>query len=79
VDRATSFRQGSAMSGPLPGRGAVLARAGRQAWALLGLAGVVVLLYLLLREISVLVTPLAIALFPAAVLWPAARWQRGGA
>lgn len=57
--------------------GATLARVGRHAWALLGLAGVVVLVYLLLREISVVATPLAIALFPAAVLWPLAQWLRG--
>ena len=54
--------------------GVTLARVGRHAWALLGLAGVVVLLYLLLREISVVATPLAIALFPAAVLWPLGQW-----
>lgn len=57
--------------------GAALARVGRHAWALLGLAGVVVLIYLLLREISVVATPLAVALFPAAVLWPLAHWLRG--
>ena len=49
---------------------------GRRAWALLGLVAVVALVYLALREVSVVSTPLAVALFPAAVLWPAAAWLR---
>ncbi|MGY2067337.1 AI-2E family transporter [Blastococcus sp. SYSU DS0619] len=63
--------------GERPDGDAVLGRAGRRAWALLGLVGVLVLAYLVLRQVSVVATPLAIALFPAAVLWPVARWLRG--
>ncbi|MCZ2857097.1 AI-2E family transporter [Blastococcus sp. VKM Ac-2987] len=59
-----------------PDGDAVLQRAGRRAWALLGLVGVLVLGYLVLREVSVVATPLAVALFPAAVLWPVAAWLR---
>lgn len=55
---------------------AVLLRVGRRAWALLGLAGVVVVGYLLLREVSIVATPLVVALFPAAVLWPVAAWLK---
>ena len=58
-------------------RDAVLLRTGRRAWAVLGVVGVLVLLYLGLREVSVVATPLAIALFPAAVLWPLAAWLKG--
>ena len=51
---------------------ALLLRGGRRAWAVLGVVGVLVLLYLLLREVSILATPLVVAMFPAAVLSPAA-------
>ncbi|MGY1985807.1 AI-2E family transporter [Blastococcus sp. SYSU DS0669] len=53
-----------------------LVRAGRRAWAALGVLVLVALGYLLLREVSVVATPLAIALFPAAVLWPVAAWLK---
>ncbi|MGY1847993.1 MULTISPECIES: AI-2E family transporter [unclassified Blastococcus] len=53
-----------------------LVRAGRRAWAALGVLALAVLAYLLLREVSVVATPLAIALFPAAVLWPVAAWLK---
>lgn len=59
-----------------PDGDAVLQRAGRRAWALLGLVGVLVLGYLVLRAVSVVAIPLAVALFPAAVLWPVAAWLR---
>lgn len=55
---------------------AALLRAGRRAWAVLGLVGIVALVYLLLREVSTIATPLAVALFPAAVLWPPAAWLK---
>lgn len=55
---------------------AVLLRTGRRAWAAVGIAGVLVLLFLLLREVSILVTPLVVAMFPAAVLSPAASWLK---
>ncbi|WP_346623033.1 AI-2E family transporter [Blastococcus montanus] len=57
-------------------RDAVLLRVGRRAWALLGVLVGVYLLYLLLQQISVVAAPLAVALFPAAVLWPVARWLK---
>ena len=56
---------------------AVLLRSGRRAWAVLGVVGVLVLLFLLLREVSILATPLVVAMFPAAVLSPAASWLKG--
>ncbi|TKJ18126.1 AI-2E family transporter [Blastococcus sp. CCUG 61487] len=59
-----------------PHNDAILLRSGRRAWAALGIAGVVVLVYLLLREVSIIATPLAVALFPAAVLWPVAQWVK---
>lgn len=58
------------------GADAGLLRAGRRAWAALGVFGVVVLVYLLLREVSIIATPLVVALFPAAVLWPVAAWLK---
>ncbi|SFF17297.1 AI-2E family transporter [Blastococcus tunisiensis] len=67
------------MDGPAEpgGRDALLLRTGRRAWAVLGVVGVLVLVYLVGREVSVVATPLAIALFPAAVLWPLAAWLKG--
>ncbi|MGY2084496.1 AI-2E family transporter [Blastococcus sp. SYSU DS0539] len=53
-----------------------LVRAGRRAWASIGVLVLLVLGYLVLREVSVVATPLAIALFPAAVLWPVAAWLK---
>jgi predicted PurR-regulated permease PerM len=55
---------------------ALLSRTGRRAWAVLGVAGVLVLLFLLLREVSILATPLVVAMFPAAVLSPLASWLK---
>jgi predicted PurR-regulated permease PerM len=55
---------------------ALLLRGGRRAWAVLGVVGVLVLLFLLLREVSILATPLVVAMFPAAVLSPAASWLK---
>ncbi|MGY2127074.1 AI-2E family transporter [Blastococcus sp. SYSU DS0617] len=63
-------------SGATQTQDATLLRAGRRAWAALGLVGVVALVYLLLREVSTIATPLAVALFPAAVLWPPAAWLK---
>ncbi len=55
---------------------ALLLRGGQRAWAVLGVVGVLVLAYLLLREVSILATPLVVAMFPAAVLSPAASWLK---
>jgi predicted PurR-regulated permease PerM len=53
-----------------------LAEAGRGAWALVGLALVAAGGFLLLRQVSVVVIALLLALFPAALLAPAAGWLR---
>lgn len=48
-----------------------LLRIGRFAWALLGIAGVFVLAWLVATRLAVVVVPLLLALFPAALLAPA--------
>ena len=53
-----------------------LVQAGRLAWASLGVAGVALVLVLALREVSVVIVPLVVALFPAAVLSPLATVLR---
>lgn len=66
-------------AGDLRGGDSSLLRLGRHAWALLGVAGVAVLLLLVLREVTVIAVPLVVALFPAAVLAPvAAALKRRG-
>lgn len=50
-----------------------LVTAGRKAWALVGLLVVAVLAAVVVRELSVVVIPLVLALFPAAVLVPPAQ------
>lgn len=49
-------------------------RAGRIAWALLGIAGVAVLLGYVAFQLSFVVVPLVLALFPAAALAPVVSW-----
>jgi putative heme transporter len=51
-------------------------RAGRTAWAFVGLAVVVVLLGFVAAELAVLVVPVILALFPATLLVPVARWMK---
>ena len=53
-----------------------LVTAGRRAWALLGLALVLAALFLLLAQVSLVVVALLLALFPAAVMAPAAGFLR---
>lgn len=54
-------------------------RVGAYAWALLGIVGVLLVLFIIIGRISLLVIPLGIALFPAAVLTPLAlRLKRYG-
>ena len=54
-------------------------RVGVYAWAVLGIVGVLFVLLFVIRRISLLVIPLGIALFPAAVLTPLAlRLKRYG-
>ena len=48
-----------------------LVRIGRLAWAVLGIAGVFVLGWLVATRLAVVVVPLLLALFPAALLSPA--------
>ncbi len=49
-------------------------RLGGRAWALLGIAGVGTLLYIVLSTLSIVAVPLILALFPAALLSPASDW-----
>jgi putative heme transporter len=56
-----------------------LRRYGRVSWALLGIAGVVVVLGLLASRLSLVIIPLILALFPATLLVPVcARLRRWG-
>lgn len=49
-------------------------QAGRIAWALLGIAGVAVLVGYVAFQLALVVVPLVLALFPAAALAPAVSW-----
>lgn len=51
-----------------------LVRAGRTAWALLGIVGLLVVAWLAVSHLTVVVVPLLLALFPAAALMPLVRW-----
>lgn len=51
-----------------------LLRAGQSAWAVLGLVGVGIVLWIALSHLAIVVVPLVLALFPAAALTPAIRW-----
>ncbi|MGH3821867.1 MAG: AI-2E family transporter [Pseudonocardiaceae bacterium] len=51
-----------------------LVRLGGFAWALLGIAGLLVLGWLLASQLTVVVVPLLLALFPAALLAPVVDW-----
>lgn len=53
-----------------------LVRAGAYAWAVVGLVAVAVLLALAAGRLSILVIPLVLALFPAALLYPASEWLK---
>ena len=53
-----------------------LLRYGRLAWALLGLAGVLVVLGLIASRVSLIIIPLILALFPATLLAPVASRLR---
>jgi len=63
------------MSGSRPD-GASLRRAGRTAWALLGLVGVVVVAGYLASLLALVLVPLVLALFPATLLEPVSRRLR---
>jgi predicted PurR-regulated permease PerM len=56
-----------------PGQARLL-RIGRHAWATLGIAGVLALAWWLAGLLAVVVVPLLLALFPAALLSPAVGW-----
>ncbi len=51
-----------------------LVRFGGIAWALLGIAGLLVLGWLVANRLAVVVVPMLLALFPAALLAPAVNW-----
>ncbi|HVL99669.1 MAG TPA: AI-2E family transporter [Egibacteraceae bacterium] len=53
-----------------------LLKAGRYAWALVGLAALLILAGLAAGRLMLVVVPLVIALFPAALLEPVARWLK---
>ncbi|MGH4017051.1 MAG: hypothetical protein ACRDSL_24620 [Pseudonocardiaceae bacterium] len=55
-------------------RGDGMLRAGRFAWALLGVTAVAVLLWFVVSRLAVVVVPLLLALFPAAALAPLVGW-----
>jgi putative heme transporter len=56
-----------------------LMRAGRSAWAVLGILGVLAVAGLLAARVALVLMPVVFALFPAALLAPATAWlkQRG--
>ncbi len=51
-------------------------RAGRTAWATLGVLALVAVLGFLASELSFIVVPVVLALFPATLLWPVASWLK---
>ena len=62
-----------------PGKGSretTLWRLGRHAWAILGIVGVLVVLGIAVDALKLVVIPLVLALFPAALLMPAAQWLK---
>jgi putative heme transporter len=60
-----------------PRRGtAWLWRAGRTGWAVLGVVALIVLLGYLAGVLSLVVVPVVLALFPATLLYPVARWLK---
>lgn len=63
------------MTNPSEG-GASLRRAGRTAWAVLGIAGVLVVAGYVASLLALLLVPLVLALFPATLLEPVARGLR---
>lgn len=60
---------------PDPGSGRFV-RTGRYAWAALGLLGLVVVVALFLGQVRLVVVPLVLALFPAALLAPLVGWAK---
>jgi putative heme transporter len=56
-----------------PGERHTYLRLGRFAWATLGILGVLVVLGIIIGEVALLVVPLILALFPAALLMPVAK------
>jgi putative heme transporter len=51
-------------------------RLGRYAWAVLGILGVLVAIGFLIGQLALLVVPIVLALFPAALLMPVAQWLK---
>ncbi len=57
-------------------QGSALLRAGRVAWATVGLVLLLMLVGFVVAHLSLVVVPLVLALFPAALLAPAAGWLK---
>lgn len=51
-------------------------RLGTHAWSLLGIVGVAVVAWIVLSRLTIVVVPLLLALFPAAVLSPVSNWLK---
>lgn len=51
-------------------------RAGRTAWASLGVLAIIAAVLYAAGTLSLVVVPLVLALFPATLLWPAAAWMK---
>ncbi len=51
-------------------------RFGRLAWATLGIVGVLIVVGFVVGRVALLVIPLVLALFPAALLMPVAKWLK---
>ena len=70
---ATSSSSGATSAA---GDGSTLLRTGRYAWAAVGVLAVLVVAGLVAGRLSLVVVPLILALFPAALLEPLTRWLR---
>jgi predicted PurR-regulated permease PerM len=53
-----------------------LRRLGTHAWALLGIVGIAVVTWIVVSRLAIVVVPLLLALFPAAVLSPVSGWLK---
>jgi putative heme transporter len=64
--------------GPEPAsRGGSLLRLGRLAWAILGIAGVAVVIWYVISHLMLVAAPLVLAIFPATLLVPVVGWLSG--
>lgn len=72
TDASRASAAGEASTGAREGQHERLLAAGRAGWAILGIAGVVVVVGLIVGRLSLVVVPVVLALFPAALLAPLA-------